>query len=67
MVTRESQKRASHNWYEKNKDHVYNNTIKWRENNLDIWRIKANEYSKKCSQRKRDFQKEFKRLASIMM
>lgn len=65
MPTTDSQKRASKAWYEKNKDYSYELTKKWREDNIDLWREKSNEYSKRSSQRKRDFAKEAKRLLAI--
>jgi hypothetical protein len=67
MTTRESQKRASKAWYERNKEHCYELTKKWREDHIDLWRQKANEYSKRCSQRKRDFAKEARRLLEIQI
>lgn len=65
MPTTQSQKRANKAWYERNKEYCYELTKNWREDNIDLWREKSNEYSKKCSQRKRDFAKEAKRLLAI--
>jgi hypothetical protein len=65
MPTTEAQKRATRNYYLKNKEYCYELTKKWREDNIELWREKTNEYSKKCSQRKRDFAKEAKRLLAI--
>lgn len=65
MPTTDSQKRASKVWYQKNKEYSYELTKKWREDNIDLWREKSNEYSKRSSQRKRDFAKEAKRLLAI--
>ncbi len=65
MPTTDAQKRACKAWYEKNKDYCYELTKKWREDNIELYREKSNEYSKKCSQRKRDFAKEAKRLLAI--
>lgn len=65
MPTSTSQKRASKAWYEKNKDYCYELTKKWREDNIDLYRQRQNEYSKRSSQRKRDFAKEAKRLLEI--
>ena len=49
MPTTDSQKRASKVWYQKNKEYSYELTKKWREDNIDLWREKSNEYSKKYS------------------
>lgn len=64
-MTSEAQKRASKKWHAKNKEYSYELTKKWREDHPDIWRRKANEYSKKYYHGRRAFLVEVRRLLDI--
>lgn len=64
-MTSEAQKRASKKWHAQNKEHCYDLTKKWREENLELWREKTNEYAKKYYHRRRAFTLEVRRLLDI--